>query len=140
MSSIEHIEPLLFKRRQDTPRLACLGLARQLTKSLEILPEVRVDGAERGSITLLCDPILFPFLLFLQGWQLGLASQDSRRSHGLPFENLESQSSANLSQMLARVICMRKHCEMGYIPLPKMQGWDRFDGRCASTDPEHGYF
>lgn len=101
MPSIEQIQPLLFKGRKDTPWLSCLGVTRQFTQGLKIFPEVRVDDTEPRPIALLCNPILFPFLLLLQGWQLGLASQDPRRSYCLPFEDLESQSGANLVRILA---------------------------------------
>lgn len=138
MASIEHVHPLLLKRRQYAPRLALLGLARQPSERLKVLREVRVDGGERRTVALHRDPIFFPSALFLQRRQLGFASQHSRGGDGLPFEDLECQSSANL----ATISFADPGVKWGlrYILLPQIPRRHRSGEKHAGISQGHGYF
>ena len=94
MSSIKIIHPLLLKRRQWTATIA--RVARKPPQLFEIRFEFGVDDRECGPVALLCNPVGFPFLLFCDGRQRGFAGEHACRDDGLPFENFECESCADL--------------------------------------------
>lgn len=94
----EGLHPAGVEFRQSSARsaLALVRLARQPPHQLEVFLKVGRQQREARAVAAFFDPLCFPFPALLERWQLGAAGEDARREDGLPFEDFEGESCADL--------------------------------------------